>query len=70
MGSELKYLLPNGHRVTGVITALKPDHHIGLLREVINYPSFALVAPLRAYNGCYCHNCCPFFTVRSEPIEY
>ena len=44
------------HRMAGVITSLKADHHIHRLRQIVDDAALALITPLRAYNRCYRHN--------------
>ena len=42
-------------RVPRIVTALVTDYQIHILREIIYYLAFALVAPLSADHYLYCH---------------
>ena len=50
--AELVYLAVDDKRVTGIVAALKTDHHIGAFRKPVDDFTFAFIPPLGAY---YCN---------------
>jgi hypothetical protein len=46
------------HGVASIAATLEADNDIAVLGQVIDDPSFALVSPLKAYNGhTFIHEC-------------
>ena len=43
------------HGVPGVVAALEADHHVGALRQVVDDPALAFIAPLGADDCCDGH---------------
>ena len=48
---EYRFLSVDNKRMTGIVTALKPDHGLYLLSQQIDDLALAFVTPLGAYNN-------------------
>ena len=53
MQAECAVLVDN--RVPGVVAALKANHHVGVLGQVVDDPPLPFIAPLSADDGGYGH---------------
>ena len=69
MKIEFAVFIDNG--MTGVAAALKTDNDIEILRQQVDHPAFAFVAPVDAYNcGTSSHCVCPSLGFPYARISY